>query len=96
MLGKKATDIIAYLSWPGILIAFLLGDRYGGRFHLNQSLVIWLVGTICGFMYKVPWVGGIISGVGGLLCSLCWFMGIICAIIGSDRPVPLLGRIHLL
>ena len=40
-MNKQTTDIVAYLSWPGLLIAFFIGDRYGSRFHLNQSLVIW-------------------------------------------------------
>lgn len=34
-MNKQATDIVAYLSWPGLLIAFLAGDRHASRFHLN-------------------------------------------------------------
>ena len=45
-MNKQATDIVAYLSWPGLLIAFFAGDRYASRFHLNQSLVIWLAATL--------------------------------------------------
>ena len=34
---KKVTSIVAYLSWIGLLIAFVAGDREGAKFHLNQS-----------------------------------------------------------
>ena len=33
-MNKQITDIVSYLSWPGLLIAFFLGDRYASRFHL--------------------------------------------------------------
>ena len=96
-MNKHATDIVAYLSWPGLLIAFLAGDRVGSRFHLNQSLVIWIAGTVIGIVAKwTPLFGWLIGLVGGLFCGVCWFIGIINAIQGVEKEVPLLGEIHLL
>lgn len=109
-MDKRTTDIVAYLSWPGLLIAFLLGDRQGSRFHINQSLVIWvgmtLIGVfkkIVGFFGDIPilgWTiglaGGTVSVLGVLFCALCLFIGIINAIQGVEKEVPLLGQIHLL
>ena len=34
--------------------------------------------------------------VGGLFCALCWFIGIINAIQGVEKEVPLLGQIKIL
>lgn len=109
-MDKRATDIVAYLSWPGLLIAFLAGDREGSRFHINQSLVIWIVITLVGVFKKVVglvdgipilgWsiglAGGLASGVCIFFCLVCWFIGIINAIQGVEKEVPLLGGIHLL
>lgn len=96
-MNKHATDIVAYLSWPGLLIAFLAGDRVGSRFHLNQSLVIWIAGTVIGIVAKwTPLFGWLIGLVGGLFCGVCWFIGIINAIQGVEKELPLLGEIHLL
>ena len=95
-MNKHTTDIVAYLSWPGLLIAFLVGDRMASRFHLNQSLVIWLAGTIVGFLSQAPLVGWIIGSVGGLFCAVCWFIGLINAIQGVETEVPLLGQLRLL
>lgn len=95
-MDKKTTDIVAYLTWVGLVIAFIMGDRERSKFHINQSLVIWLVGTIAGFFRWVPLVGGLVSALGGLFCALCWFIGIIGAIQGVEKPVPLLGQFKLL
>ena len=95
-MNKKITDIVAYLTWVGLIIAFLLGDRMGSRFHLNQALVIWLAITLVGVVAKVAWVGWIIGLVGGIFCAVCWFIGIVNAISGVEKPVPLLGQIKLL
>lgn len=95
-MNKQVTDIVSYLSWPGLLIAFFAGDRYASRFHLNQSLVIWLAGTILGIVARVPLFGWIIGAVGGVFCAICWFIGIVNAIQGVEKEVPVLGQIHLL
>ena len=95
-MNKKLTDIVAYLTWVGLILAFLLGDRLGSRFHLNQALVIWLAVTLVGVVAKVAWVGWIIGLVGGIFCAVCWFIGIVNAISGVEKPVPLLGQIKLL
>ena len=96
-MNKRLTDIVAYLSWPGLLIAFLVGDRYASRFHLNQSLVIWIASTLVGIVAKwMPLFGWLIALVGGLFCALCWFIGIVNAIQGVEKEVPLLGQLHLL
>lgn len=95
-MDKKTTDIVAYLTWVGLIIAFVIGDREHSKFHLNQSLVIWLAGTIVGFVAWVPLIGGLVSAVGGLFCAVCWFIGLIGAIQGQEKPVPFLGQFKLL
>ena len=55
MMSKKTTDIVAYITWIGLIVALLVGDRQGSRFHMNQALVIWLVGSVGSFL-PVIWV----------------------------------------
>ena len=88
-MDKHVTGIVAYLTWIGLPIAFIVGDREGAKFHLNQALVIWIAGTICGFIPLVGWIGS-------LFCLICAVMGIFGAINGMEKEVPLLGRIKLL
>ena len=95
-MDKKTTDVVAYLTYVGLIIALVAGDRNKSRFHLNQSLVIWLAATIFGLISRVPLVGWIIAPVGGIFCTVCWFIGLINAIQGVEKEVPLLGQFKLL
>lgn len=95
-MNKRTTDIVAYLTWVGLIIALVAGDREASRFHLNQSLVIWIAGTLCGILGHVALFGWLISGIGGLFCGVCWFIGIINAMQGMEKEVPLLGQFRLL
>ena len=88
MLDKKMTGIVAYLTWIGLLIAIILGDREGAKFHLNQALVIWLVG----FLSFIPFVGWIIS----VFCFICAIIGLIGALKEEEKSVPILGKYQLL
>ena len=96
-MSKRATDIVAYLSWPGLLVAFLIGDRAGRRVHLNQSLVIWLAITLLSIATRwMPLIGWIVQIAGCLFLTACWFIGFINAIQGVEKEVPLVGQFHLL
>ena len=103
MMSKRTTDVAAYLSWIGLLVAFVMGDRAASRFHLNQSLTIWLAGTVAGIAGRllgwlplVGWAADLAVGLMLVLCVVCWFIGIINAISGVERPVPLLGHVRLI
>lgn len=87
-MDRKTTGIVAYLTWIGLLIALIFGDREGAKFHLNQAIVIWLAGLLGG----IPLVGWI----WGIFCFVCAIIGLIGAINGEEKEVPLLGKIKLL
>ncbi|MCC8078258.1 MAG: hypothetical protein LIO60_07965 [Oscillospiraceae bacterium] len=65
-----------------------MGDREGAKFHLNQALVI-LLFSLLGMIPLVGWIWSI-------FIFICWLIGLIAAIQDVEKPVPLLGRIHLL
>jgi uncharacterized membrane protein len=88
MMDKKTTGIVAYITWIGLLIAILLGDREGAKFHVNQALVIWLFGLLA----CIPCVGWI----WGIFCFVCAVMGFIFALNEEEKEVPLLGKVKLL
>ena len=87
-MNKKTTDMVAYVTWVGLLIAFIAGDRENSKFHLNQALVIWLVG----FLSVIPIVGWII----GIAAFVLAVMGFISAVNGEEKPLPIVGGIKLL
>lgn len=94
-MNKKTTDILAYITPIGLILAFVAGDRDKSRFHLNQALVIWLAGIVFGVIGIIPVVGGIIGGIGGVVCLIFAILGIIGAVKGEESPLPFIGGIKL-
>lgn len=87
-MDTKTTSIVAYVTWIGLIIALVAGDKEGARFHLNQALVIFLFGLLT----PIPCIGQI----WGIFIIVCWVMGLIAAINQEEKPVPLIGGITLI
>ena len=103
--NKHKTDIVAYLTLIGWLIAYFRGDRSASRFHLNQALSILLadlgvniVFAIATYTNPAP-VALMVRGMCGRLgfgILILWVLGLIRAIRGDERPVPVLGEVQIL
>lgn len=87
-MNAKTTSIVAYISWIGLLIAYLAGDKEGAKFHLNQALVIFLFSLLS----VIPCVGWI----WGIFMVVCWIMGLVAAIKQEENEVPLIGKIRII
>jgi len=95
-MDKKTTGIVAYLTWIGLVIAFVAGDKEGAKFHLNQALVIMLASLICSVVGIIPILGTIVALVGGIFVFVCWIIGFIAAINEEEKQVPLIGKFQIL
>jgi uncharacterized membrane protein len=87
-MDKRTTNIVAYITPIGLILALIFGDRENSKFHVNQALVIWLA-SILDVIPCIGWVWGI-------FCFICAVMGAISAINGEENEVPLLGGIKLI
>lgn len=102
-MPKKATEIIAYLSPIGFIVAFLLGNQEESKFHLNQALVINILMLVVDVLEKlldgiplVGWVIGLALAIAAFVLFILWLIGIIAAIQGQDKEIPLIGHIKIL
>ena len=100
-MNKKTTGILSYITLIGWLIAFLAGDKEGAKFHLNQSLVLFLVNLVNSFVLTrildlIPIVGGVLSFVIGIFLFVCWILGLVYAIKEEEKELPLIGAIKIL
>lgn len=102
-MSKKTTDIVAYLTPLGLILAFIFGDRGNSRFHLNQALVLCIAEILVGVAERVfhviplvGWLGGLVCGIIGLILFIFWIIGIAAAISGTEKKIPVLGEISLL
>ncbi|GAB1309415.1 hypothetical protein KH5_20980 [Urechidicola sp. KH5] len=89
----RTKAIISYFWWIGLLIAFLMNNNnYNSyaAFHIRQSIGLALLLLVISFITKFAW------GIGGSILFLGWFVlwliGLLSAIKGEEKPIPLLGE----
>ena len=91
----KTTAIIAYLTIIGLIIAFVMNKDKKEEFasyHIKQSLGIALTALALSVIGIVPILGWIIGFLGFFVLLFLWIMGLINAINGHKKPIPLLGK----
>jgi uncharacterized membrane protein len=88
-MNKKTTDIFAYCSIVGWLIAFFAGTKEESKFHLNQGLILGIAGTVAACIPCLGWIAEI-----GVIVLMV--MGIIAAAKDEEKVLPVIGGIKLL
>jgi len=94
--NSKAASVAAYITWVGFLIALIVrdpADRFTAH-HMNQALVLNVIGIAAGALNIIPIIGniaGLVIGVGVFVLDI---MGIARAASGSMEPLPFIGEIH--
>lgn len=102
-MNSKVTAIVSYLTWVGFVIALIAGERDDfSDHHINQSFMLWLLGTIGTVCMKVlgviPIIGALAGWVFGIFDTILGIMalvGICCALGGSKYELPIVGKIHI-
>lgn len=94
VIEGKTIAIISYLTFIGLIIAFVMNNDKKNpfaTFHIRQSLglVLFLVLiNILSYIVTIPMLTYIL----GLGVFVLWILGIIAAVQGEMKPVPLLGE----
>jgi uncharacterized membrane protein len=86
----KTVAILSYITIIGWIIALVMhnNDKSAlGAFHLRQGIGLFLTGLILSF---IPVLGWIVS----LGVFILWILGLIAAINGEMKPVPLVGEFY--
>lgn len=93
--AKNNMGVIAYLTVIGLIIAFLANQNDKDEFaayHIRQSLGIAVTGIALGVIGLIPFIGWLISILGTIGVIVLWIAGLMNAINGKQKPVPLLGN----
>ncbi|MBC8490770.1 MAG: hypothetical protein H8D45_32535 [Bacteroidetes bacterium] len=86
----KTVAIVSYITLLGWIIAIILHNNNRtefGAFHLRQSLGLILTGIILWFIPIIGWILNIIVFV-------FWIIGLVNAIQGEKKPVPIVGEFY--
>ncbi|MBC7866846.1 MAG: hypothetical protein H7X88_04865 [Gloeobacteraceae cyanobacterium ES-bin-316] len=97
--GKTAA-IVGYITLIGWLISYFAihspNKTSLGSYHLRQTLLL----MICAVVYQIvimivtvamPFLGIFLS-IGSLVFLVFWILGLISAINGEEKPIPLIGE----
>lgn len=95
-MTKKATSILAYITFIGWLIAFLSGDKEGAKVHLNNGILLVFGQLIGGVVSQIPVVGSIGFQVISVFVTVLWIVGLVYAIQDKDQELPLIGQIKII
>lgn len=95
---SNAAAVISYLTWIGFIVALVIRDKTDSftSHHLNQALVINVLGIVGGALNVIPMIGSVASGIVSLAVLVLWCMGVYRAVTWSMDPLPIIGDIHLI
>jgi uncharacterized membrane protein len=91
----KTVAILSYVTILGFIAAIFMHQSNKtelGAYHLRQVLGLALTGVAGGIIGVVPILGWIAWFVVVIALFLLWLQGLVFAIRGIMRPVPLLGE----
>jgi uncharacterized membrane protein len=97
LVEDKTVAILSYLTIIGFIVAIFMYQNQKtrlGAFHLRQVLGIVVTGIAGGICAVVPILGWIVWFVTVIVLLVLWVMGLLSAVRGDMRPVPLLGEYY--
>lgn len=101
-MDGKSIAIISYLTIAGWVIALVMNSNNKSQlaiYHIRQSLFIMLLGIAFyiaqTMLLFIPYLGWLVSQLlfpVGLALFVLWIMGLISAINGEEKPMPIIGE----
>ncbi|WP_029035091.1 DUF4870 domain-containing protein [Salinimicrobium terrae] len=87
--------VVAYLTLIGLVVAFVMNKDKKDPFaayHIKQSLGLTVCGLALFVVGMIPILGWLVSFFGSLFLLYLWIMGLVNAINGKVKSVPVLGN----
>lgn len=102
-IDGKTISIISYFSLIGWIIAFVLYNNNKSKlaaFHIRQSLglmivaiALYIVMFIFLFIPVLGWIISILIYIALVGVFVLWIIGLVAAINGQEKPVPVIGNL---
>ncbi len=91
---NKVMAVLAYILFFIPLLA--AKDSKFARFHTNQGLVLFIGGIISSVVAVIPVIGWIVAPIAGLVITVLAVIGIINALNGRAKELPVIGKFKIL
>ena len=95
----EKNKILCLFSYLGILFLIPLlacQDSKFARYHVNQGIILFLADLIIGAVAIILILGWIAAGVGGIVIFVLMIIGIVNAVQGRAKELPIIGKFRLL
>lgn len=91
--SKKNTGmaIVAYIIFFIPLLTEAKNDPFV-KYHVKQGLILFIGYVIEMFVGTIPFFGWIITPLLGVILFILFIIGIINAINGKEKPLPVIGK----
>lgn len=96
LLGLASGILGMFLPLIVWAVAYYAGDKNGAKLHLNQSLVLIIIGIVGSILGFIPLLGVVINIVILVLTIVLGIMGFMAAIKGENKVLPIIGNIKIL
>ena len=93
-MDPKTLAIISYITLIGTIIALIINMNNKhpfASFHIRQTLGLGLTMIALSFIAIIPFLGWLVYAVGGILLFIMWVIGLLGALNGEEKVVPILG-----
>lgn len=93
----KTIAIVSYLTLIGLIAALIMnGDKKNSfaAFHIRQSLGLMLTSLAIFLVNVIPFIGWIIGIIASVLLLYLWIMGLMSAVNGQEKPLPIIGQYY--
>ena len=91
---NKAMGLLAYILFFIPLLA--AKDSPFARYHANQGLVLFICGLISSLLWIIPILGWIIAPILSIVITVLAVIGIINALNGKAKELPIIGKFKIL
>ncbi len=93
----EKNKVMAVLAYIIFLIPLLAAkDSKFARFHTNQGLVLFIGAILSSVIAAIPLIGWIIAPIAGLAITVLAIIGILNALNGRAKELPLIGKFKIL
>ena len=93
----EKNKVMAVLAYIIFLIPLLAAkDSKFARFHTNQGLVLFIGGILSSVIAAIPIIGWIIAPIAGIIITILAVIGIVNALGGKAKELPIIGKFKIL
>ena len=86
---------LSFIGLPFFLVPLIMRNNEFSLYHAKQCLIIWLGGvalSVISAPLSVICIGVILALVGGIFLLVLNIMGLINAVKGEQKPIPVIGK----